>query len=204
MTKLRFLLIIAAMLGSTGIACNPKSEQQEAVEAQKQANTEIHEAKVEAKQDTTEIRQDVADKTAEARKDYDKAIADGQDKLNEANADARKTAAEAQAKADEKIGAASETIQAKSTELRTWGKKKIDALNDDIAAARAKAESSKGAALANFESGIQVVEKKRDVIAHDIDTSTAEGSAKIEKLKDSVDKKVDNLKERVDQLSKQL
>lgn len=205
MDKARSLFIIVALLGGAG-ACNrtPAEEQQNAVEAQNQANRDIHEANREAAEKTAEVRKDVNEKAAEIRKDYDKVVAEGNEKIAEAKQDARETAANAQAKANETIRDANRGVVSADDSLRTWGQEKIDSLNNRIDEARVKAEKAKPEARTQFEAGLKDVQEKRDAIVTEFASLDTKSAQTVDKFKNRVDAEIDRLKERVDRLENKL
>lgn len=208
MEKARCLFIIVALLGGVGAAagCNrtPADEQQQAVEAQQEANRDIHEANREATQHTAEVRKDVNEKTAEIRKEYDQAVAEGNEKIAEAKQEARETAAEAQARANETIREANRGIVAADDQLRVWGQEKVDGLNDKIDGARAKAEKAKPQVKAEIEAGLQDVQAKRDAIVNEFASMDTRSEAAVDRFKNKVDAEIDRLMERVDRLERKL
>jgi len=206
MNKARSLIILAALLtGGTG-ACNrtPAEQQHEAVEAQNEANAKINDATREANEKVADVRKDVNEKTTDARKDYDKVVADGNQKIEEAKQDAREKAATAQADANEKIRDANRNIVAADDNLRDWGQKKIDSLNNRIDEARVKAEKAKPEVKAEVEKGLEDVQQKRDAIVTEFASLDTKNEKTVDKFKDRVDTEIDRLKDRVDKLERRL
>jgi hypothetical protein len=206
MDKTRSLFILVALIGGLGAGCNrtPADEQKQAVEAQSEANRDIHEANQQAAEKTAEVRKDVNEKTADIRKEYDKTVADGNEKVREAQQDAREKAAAAQANANEEIRDANRNVVAADDTLRSWGQERIDALNNKIDDARVKAEKAKPQARAEFEAGIKDVQAKRDAIVTQFASTDTRSSAEVDRFKGKVDAEIDRLKDRVDRLEKHL
>jgi hypothetical protein len=207
MEKARCLFIIAALLGVGAAAgCNrtPADEQQQAVEAQQEANREIHEANREATKHTAEVREDVNAKTAEIRKEYDQAVAEGNEKIQEAKQDARETAAEAQARANETIREANRGIVAADEGLREWGQEKVDSLNNKIDGTRVKAEQAQPQVKAEVEAGLKDVQEKRDAIVTEFASLDTRSEAAVDKFKSKVSAAIDRLEDRVERLERKL
>jgi uncharacterized protein YicC (UPF0701 family) len=206
MEKARTLFIVVALLGGSAVGCNrtPADEQNQAVEAQQEANKDIHEANREAAEHTAEVRKDVNEKTGEIRQEYDKAVAEGNEKIAEAKQDAREESAKAQAAANETIRDANRGIVAADDGLRVWGQEKVDDLNNKIDNARVKAEQAKPQVKAEVEAGLKDIQAKRDAIVTEFAAMDTRSEAAVDKFKTRVDAELDRLKDRVDRLERKL
>jgi hypothetical protein len=206
MAKTRMLMIIAALGGASLGACNrqPDDANQKAVEAQNAANHEIAEAHRTADHDTADVKKNVADDVNAARGNYDKAVAEGNQKIENVHRDESQKVANAQAEANEKVRSANRDVSTENADLREWGQKKIDGLNDKIDDATAKAQKAAPQVRAEFQAGISDVQTKRDALIGQFASLDARHGDAVNHFKDRVSTQIDQLKDRVDRLEKRL
>jgi predicted nucleic acid-binding Zn-ribbon protein len=179
------LLVIAALVApSAMLGCNrsPSEAHEDAVEAQNTANAKAEEA-----------RQKAADQ-----------VNDAKGKAATAVDDARKNAAEAQATANEKIRAANREIVKPATEVESWGKEKLDSVDNMIDSATAKAQTAKPAAKAKFNGAMQDVQKERDQLNTELASLSVRTGDELDKSKKDFSERVDHVKDRVRDAQKSL
>ena len=185
----RTLLLIGTMTaGFAGYGCNksPAETQNEAIEAQRQADKTAAEAREEADKKNSETM-------AEANKD-----------VNKANDDAREKAAKARANANDKTREANQELAAKQGDLNQWGEKKLDEINSLIDDAKVKAQTAAPKARAQFNNAIRDVEVRRDAIKTDLASLGARADLTYDKAKDTINGRVDQLKDRIHQIERSL
>jgi ElaB/YqjD/DUF883 family membrane-anchored ribosome-binding protein len=185
MTKTtKTLLVIAALIAPSAMGCNrtPSDAHEDAVEAQNKANAKAEEA-----------RQQAAD-----------AVNNAKDKAATAVDDARKAAAQAQADANEKIRAANREIVKPATEVESWGKEKLDGVDNLIDDATAKAQTAKPAAKAKFNGAMQGVTKEREQLTTELASLGTRAGDELDKSKQAFSERVDHVKDRIRDIQKSL
>jgi ElaB/YqjD/DUF883 family membrane-anchored ribosome-binding protein len=157
-----------------------------------------------AHDDAVEAQNSANEKAAQARQAATDAVNDAKEKAATAVDDARKNAAEAQATANEKIRDANREIVKPATEVEAWGKEKLDAVDNLMDEATAKAQAAKPAAKAKFNGALVEVQKQRDELKTEFAALQARTGTELDKSKQAFSQRVDQVKDRIRDIQKSL
>jgi hypothetical protein len=187
----KMLLAVGTMttaLGA-GYACNAKSApdaRNDAVEAQREADRTALEAR------------SVADKHA------NDTMGEANKKVGEANEEAREKIAKAQTNANDKIREANRDIGEQEASLRKWGQGKLDEVNHLIDDAKTKAQTAGPKVRSTFSSSIRDVELRRDALQTELASLETRTDTTYDKGKDEIAGRIDQLKDRIHQITRSL
>lgn len=208
MTRFQSILIITGLSGAGfgALACNrtPDEAYKEAVETQKEAVQDIRENNQEAQQAVTEAQREAAKTGGEAARDTNEAVNEANAKAANAIQEARHDNAQVQAEANKDIREANADVIGGKADLRVWGQKKLDDLNNLIDGARVKAQKAIPTAQAKLEVGLKQVEIKRDELTHELASIETQSAEKAAAFKARLDSEVDQLKTRVEKIERAL
>lgn len=185
-STVRTTLLLGAALTSSIVcyACEktPVEAHEDGVEAQREADKKIAEAK-----------QEGADQVAEAHREGAAAT----DKAD-------KAAAEAQATANEKIRDSNRTIVGDKNEARSWGQKEIDSVDGMIDAAKTKAQAQPAKSKTEFDTAMVDVKQQRAVLGTDLALLEKSSGDKLDKNKADFTQRVDRIKVSIKNLEKSM
>jgi hypothetical protein len=184
-TKTKTLLVVAALLAPGAMfGCDrtPAEAHNDGVQAQREAD-----------ETAEKVRKEAADKVAEANRN-----------AVEATEEARKKTAEAQANANEKIREANREITTPRSDLQDWAQKKLDSVDNMIDTASAKAQTSKPAAKAKFNTAIEEVKHERDALQTEVATLETRSGENVDKTKEQFSQRVDRIKDNIRNIEKSL
>jgi hypothetical protein len=202
------MLIISALGGGSLVAsaCNrtPDEARKDGIEAQQEATAKIRDNKQEAQKAITEAQQEATKKTAAANENTKQVTDEANKKVADAEQANRYGNAQAQAKANVEIREANREVGADTAELRMWGQKKIDDLNNRIDSARVKAQKSTPKAQTKFDVAMKGVQAKRDELASEIASIEEPGARTPADFKAHFDTEVTRLENRIDTVSQSL
>lgn len=179
------LWIVSALVAPAALSgCNrtPQEAHEDAVEAQKQADQTV----------------------AEAREEAVQAAKDAKNEAAQAIDDAREKAAEAQADANAKIREANREIQKPASEVEAWGKEKLDAVDNMIDEASAKAQAAKPVAQAKFNSAMEEVRQQREALSNELASLRSRAGKQLDQSKQDFSKRIDRVKDRIRSIEKTL
>jgi hypothetical protein len=145
---------------------------------------------------------EVQETASEVRREAQEDQAARDEEIAEANQDAREKSAEAQAEANEKIRAAN--TDSMPLDLRTWARRQVDDLSNDIDAASVKAQKASASARSRFEAEITSVRRERDQLLGEFASIENRVGEDARVLRDSVSARVERLKDRVRELERRL
>lgn len=208
MTFIRTVLIISALGGASlaASACNhtPEEARKDGVEAQQKATVEIRDNDRQAQKAITEAEQEAAKKTAQANENTQQVTDEASKKIAEAQQANRYGNAQAQAKANTQIREANREAGADKAELRMWGQKKIDGINDKIDSARVKAQKATPKAQTKFDVAMKSVQAKRDELASQVAAIDEKSAPAPADFKAHFDTEITRLENRIDTVEKAL
>jgi hypothetical protein len=163
--------LIAATIGLVlGCDRTTEAERARAAEAQAEANKAITEAQNEATRKLAEAEREVADLKRQLA-----------DKANERSA-------EAQAKANETIRDVNEELARERNELREWGQKKMNEMDNRIDGTKAKAQGASADVRDRFDKALEVVDQKRKEVEGELATVNTLAAADLTRFRAKLEK----------------
>lgn len=206
MTKTQIAVTTAALIVGLGVGCKPSpaEEQDRAVEAQREANTEIGEARAEAADQIEEAQKEASKDVTAANKEASQALNERNEKVAEAQREYGREAAEAQQAANEKIRDAKETVGEVKRDLSEWGQEKVRDLDETIEDANVKAQNVGTAARNQFEVSMKEVRAERDQIVMELASVQERATSDVSRVKENLNQRFERLEDRVQEISRKL